>query len=146
MICPVCSNSKTAPALKGTDFLFETTSKIFTLDSCGSCRCLFLNPMPTAAEIAGFYPSQYWWNASQSGRLKKLESLYRKIALYDHVAFITKAVGNRPGLELLDVGCGSGTLSSLLKRQGFLVLCVDSSPDAAAILNSEDALHTVGRR
>jgi 2-polyprenyl-3-methyl-5-hydroxy-6-metoxy-1,4-benzoquinol methylase len=96
--------------------------------------------MPTAAEIAGFYPSQYWWNASQTGKLKKLESFYRKIALYDHVAFITKAAGNRPGLELLDVGCGSGTLLSLLKRQGFRVRGVDFSPEAAAIAKSENGV------
>src|SRR5262249_34940305 len=116
MTCPVCLNAQTAPALRGTDFLFETTSKMFNLDSCDSCRCLFLNPMPAASEIASFYPSQYWWNANRPGKLKKLESIYRKIALRDHVAFIANVAENCTGLELLDVGCGSGTLLSLLKR------------------------------
>jgi 2-polyprenyl-3-methyl-5-hydroxy-6-metoxy-1,4-benzoquinol methylase len=138
MACPVCLNPKTIPALRGTDFLFETTSKTFRLDSCGACRCLFLNPMPDAAEIASFYPSQYWWNATQTGGLKKLESLYRRIALRDHIAFIRKAAENRSGLELLDVGCGSGTLLALLKDRGFRVRGVDFSSEAAAIAKSEN--------
>src|SRR6185436_11831204 len=45
MSCPVCSNPATAPALTGTDFLFETTSRIFTLHSCSCCETLFLDPM-----------------------------------------------------------------------------------------------------
>jgi 2-polyprenyl-3-methyl-5-hydroxy-6-metoxy-1,4-benzoquinol methylase len=94
--------------------------------------------MPAAGEIASFYPSQYWWNANRPGKLKKLESLYRRIALRDHVAFIAKAAENRPGLELLDVGCGSGTLLSLLKRRGFRVRGVDFSSEAAAIAKSEN--------
>src|SRR5438477_4990335 len=140
MTCPVCLNPETVPTLKGTDFLFETTSKTFTLDSCSSCRCLFLNPMPPAAEIATFYPTQYWWNAGRRGGLKKLESLYRRIALRDHVNFIAKSAGNRSGLELLDVGCGSGTLLSLLKRRGFRGRGVDFSSEAAAIAKSENGL------
>ena len=44
MNCPVCLNPATAPAITGTDLLFETTSRTFTLDSCPACRCLFLNP------------------------------------------------------------------------------------------------------
>ncbi len=85
MSCPVCLNPVTAPALSGTDLLFESTSKTFTLHSCEACRCLFLYPMPDNAEIARFYPADYWWNARKSGTLKKLESIYRKFALRDHI-------------------------------------------------------------
>src|SRR5207249_2414682 len=94
MSCPVCLNPVTAPALVGTDFLFESTSKTFTLYSCEACRCLFLHPMPDSREIERFYPADYWWNARRSGGLKKLESVYRKLALRDHIAFITRAAGN----------------------------------------------------
>src|SRR4051812_40486171 len=99
--CPVCSSRATRYALTGTDLLFESTSKIFTLNSCGSCGCLFLNPMPDNEEIAGFYPTQYWWNSAKPGPLKKLEGIYRKLALRGHVSFITGAAGNRTGLDLL---------------------------------------------
>ena len=140
MSCPVCLNTVTVPALSGTDFLFETTARTFTLHSCSSCRCLFLDPMPDSREIARFYPAEYWWKAAQSGTLKRLESIYRRIALWDHVAFITKAAGNRTGLSILDVGCGSGTLLGLLKQRGFHVKGVDFSAEAAKIAKVENGV------
>src|SRR5262249_17268849 len=112
MNCPVCLSPKTYHALTGTDLLFETTSKIFTLDACAACRWLFLNPLPSRNEIDEFYPSQYWWSTGRPGTLRTLEAVYRRIALSDHVSFIMKAAGN--GKDLLDVGCGSGTLLGLL--------------------------------
>jgi len=142
MSCPVCLNPVTAPALVGTDFLFESTSKTFTLYSCEACRCLFLHPMPDSREIERFYPADYWWNARRSGGLKKLESVYRKLALRDHIAFITKAAGDR-GVDVLDVGCGSGTLLGLLKHRGFRVTGLDFSAEAAAIAEAENGVDVV---
>ena len=139
MSCPVCLNPVTAPALVGTDFLFESTSKTFTLYSCEACRCLFLHPMPDRGEIERFYPADYWWNARRSGGLKKLESVYRKLALRDHIAFISKAAGNR-SVDVLDVGCGSGTLLGLLKHRGFRVTGLDFSAEAAAIAKAENGV------
>src|SRR5438067_10857784 len=95
---PVCLNPVPVPPLNGTDFLFETTARTFTLHSCSSCCCLFLDPMPDSREIAGFYPAEYWWKPAPSGTLKRLESVYRRIALSDHVTFITKSAGNRTDL------------------------------------------------
>src|ERR1700746_530865 len=105
MSCPVCLNPATVPALSGTDFLFETTARTFTLHSCSSCRCLFLDPMPDSREIARFYPAEYWWRVARPGALRKLELVYRRIALWDHVSFITRAARNRRGVSVLDVGC-----------------------------------------
>jgi 2-polyprenyl-3-methyl-5-hydroxy-6-metoxy-1,4-benzoquinol methylase len=145
MRCPVCLNSATAPALTGTDLLFETTAKIFTLNSCASCHCLFLNPLPGKDEIADFYPRQYWWNASRPGLLKTLESVYRRIALHDHLSFIGTAAANRNGLakDLLDVGCGSGTLLGLLRQRGFRPVGVDFSPKAAEIAARENGVRVL---
>jgi 2-polyprenyl-3-methyl-5-hydroxy-6-metoxy-1,4-benzoquinol methylase len=145
-MCPVCLNSTTAPALTGNDLLFESTQKTFTLHLCASCRCLFLNPMPGEDEIAGFYPTQYWWNSSKAqagGVLKKLESIYRRLALRDHVSFIRRAAGNRDGLDLLDVGCGSATLLGLLKYRGFRPLGVDFSAEAARVAKAENGVRVV---
>jgi SAM-dependent methyltransferase len=105
-----------------------------------------MNPMPGPEEIAGFYPTQYWWNSSKAGALKKLESIYRKVALHDHISFITRAGGNRTGLDLLDVGCGSGTLLGLLKQRGFRPMGVDFSAEAARVAEAENGVRVlVGR-
>ena len=146
MNCPVCLSLVSRPALTGSDLLFESTQKTFTLNSCASCHCLFLNPMPEEKEIAGFYPTQYWWNSSkaQSGSsLTKLESAYRRLALRDHISFIVRAAGNRSGVDLLDVGCGSGTLLGLLKRRGFRPVGVDFSPEAARVAATENGVRVI---
>ncbi len=143
--CPVCLHSETVPALTGRDLLFESTEKTFTLNSCAACHCLFLNPMPASDEIASFYPQTYWWNSSNPGLLKKLESIYRRVALRDHVAFITRAAGNRRSPDLLDVGCGSGTLLGLLKERGFRGTGVDFSAEASKTALAEHGVRvTVG--
>src|SRR5258705_9614136 len=142
MSCPVCLNPVSTPALTGTDLLFESTRKEFTLHSCPSCRCLFMNPMPNEDEIAAFYPKQYWWTTSTkssgNGTLKKFEAAYRKAVLRDHVAFILDDVDNRRDLDLLDVGCGSGTLLGLMKQRGFRPLGIDFSPEAAHVARTEN--------
>ncbi len=143
MNCPLCLNPSTVPALTGTDFLFEATAKSFSLNSCPQCRCLFLNPMPDGKEIAGFYPSQYWWNASRPGLLKQLESVYRRLALRDHVAFIVSAGRHANGRRVLDFGCGSGTLLGILKTRGFDVLGVDSSEEAARVADLENGVRVI---
>jgi 2-polyprenyl-3-methyl-5-hydroxy-6-metoxy-1,4-benzoquinol methylase len=141
--CPVCLNPATEPSLTGTDVLFESSPKTFTLNACSSCRCLFLNPMPGSEEIAGFYPTQYWWNSAKPGALKKLESIYRKLALSGHIAFVTRAAGKFSGPDLLDVGCGSGTLLGLLKQRGFRPIGVDFSAEAAQTAESENGVRVV---
>lgn len=143
MNCPVCLSAKTSSAgLTGSDVLFETTSKTFSLSRCSACGCLFIDPLPGGMELAGFYPTQYWWKAS-SGALKALEGAYRKMALRDHVAFIASAANGGSAPHLLDVGCGSGTLLGLLKQRGFQVRGFDSSAEAAGIAKSESDVDVV---
>ncbi len=146
MNCPVCLNSSTAPAFTGADTLFEATPKEFKLQSCAACHSLFLNPLPAAGEIAGFYPSQYWWNAARPGFLKRLEAIYRKIALRDHIHFIMTAVsrsGSPKGNRLLDVGCGSGTLIGLLKKRGLSVTGLDTSEEASQVAARESGVRVI---
>jgi len=146
MNCPLCSNSSTLPALSGRDVLFATSSREFNLNACPVCRCMFLNPLPADDEIAGFYPEQYWWSGSSPSLLKRLESVYRRIALHDHISFIKRAalrlnVASPP--RLLDVGCGSATLLGLLKRRGFDVVGVDTSHEASRVAAAEHAVRVV---
>ncbi len=146
MNCPVCLSSSTAPAFSGSDILFQATTRQFHFLVCHACDCLFMNPLPSAGEIAGFYPDQYWWSGSRSTLLKRLESIYRRIALRSHVSFIRTAAKRIPSgsaLRLLDVGCGSGTLIGLLKRRGFEVLGVDTSEEAAKVARIESDVRVV---
>src|SRR5262245_39413129 len=91
MNCPVCFNPGTArQPFVGSDFLFATTPRTFGFSACTRCQSLFIDPAPMAEELASFYPSRYWWNSS-TDRLSRLESIYRRIALRDHLAFVIEA-------------------------------------------------------
>jgi len=147
MNCPVCLNPSTVPhTLTGSDFLFRTTLRTFSFTACDRCHCFFIDPPPEGEELAGFYPALYWWRSSSS-LLRKLEGVYRRMALRDHVAFIAKAaevlpMGGSPA-RLLDVGCGSGTLLGLLKRRGLQVLGFDSSGEASEIARVESDVDVI---
>ena len=151
MNCPVCLNPSTSRhPFTGRDLLFETTDRTFGFRTCGECRSLFIDPAPREEELAGFYPSRYWWSAA-SGHLNKLENFYRRIALRDHLAFVAKAAkalpNNRNSVRLLDVGCGGATLLGTLRAKGFEVLGFDASPEAAAIAKADHSVEVItGRR
>jgi SAM-dependent methyltransferase len=136
--CPVCLATSTVFFGSGSDLLFGTTEETFSLRACADCRCLFLNPMPEPRKVATFYPPSYWWDGSGSGPLPKLEDLYRRIVLCDHVSFIARAAraavsGTSRVSRILDVGCGPATVLSLLKSRGFEVCGLDASSEAAGI-------------
>jgi 2-polyprenyl-3-methyl-5-hydroxy-6-metoxy-1,4-benzoquinol methylase len=99
--------------------------------------------MPGDKEIADFYPEQYWWNSAKPGALTRLESIYRKLALRGHVSFIQRAAGARRGADLLDVGCGSGTLLGLLKKRGFHSTGLDFSAEAADVAERENGVRVI---
>jgi SAM-dependent methyltransferase len=147
MNCPVCLSYGTALQLfTGRDVLFETTPRTFALSGCGSCRSLFIDPLPSEEELADFYPSRYWWTPSP-GPLSRLERIYRRIVLRDHLAFIMRASQNladhhRP-VRLLDVGCGGATLLGALEKKGFEVLGFDRSLEAAALAKADHGVEVV---
>jgi SAM-dependent methyltransferase len=136
MRCPVCFQTRTAHFGQGGDTLFGTTSQTFSLRACGNCRCLFIEPMPSPEEIATFYPTNYWWDGSDAGVLGHLEAVYRHVALFDHLAFISRAASRSSGgppARILDVGCGPATVLALLRARGFEVQGLDPSREASSI-------------
>jgi len=136
MRCPVCFQMHTAEFGEGADTLFGTTSETFSLRSCGSCRCLFIDPMPAPEEIASFYPPSYWFDGSESSLIGRFEEIYRRIVLWDHVSFISRAAAEsskKGSARILDVGCGPATVLALLRARGFSVQGLDPSEEAARI-------------
>jgi len=128
--CPRCGAELCLTLFSGTDRLYRTTEKRFTIVECSDCGLLRLKPMPDPEELKTFYPEQYWWEADNSigGRLG---DLYRRFVLNDHVKFVTSAM-EAPG-PVLDIGCGGGLLVEALSDQGYGVLGADTSVKAAQV-------------
>jgi len=130
--CPLCRAAGARPRFRQTDRLYRTTSKLFNLVECAACGALYLSPPPSREELARAYPAGYWWAAGNEGGLaRRLEGLYRRAVLRDHVAFVTRAIGPPPA-RILDVGCGSGDLLAALHERGYSCTGMDDSPAALA--------------
>lgn len=112
------------------DRLYHTTDRTFEIVECKQCRLVRLEPRPTAAEIASYYPDRYWF--TPDGLPGRLEETYRRFVLRDHLSFARQALANSDGAGyVLDVGCGNGLLLSLLPYRKIVGL--DSSRNALSM-------------
>lgn len=82
---------------------------------CRGCRLIRLNPQPKPSELHKFYPESYWFTP-ESSQTARLEQLYRRWVLLDHVHFAERAIADsEQSGTVLDVGCGGGLFLNLLK-------------------------------
>jgi SAM-dependent methyltransferase len=118
---------------QGTDRLYRTTQKEFQVIECGACKLIRLFPWPDPSELRYYYPENYWYVAEQDA-VSRLEEMYRRLVLRDHVRFVASALEScaEKG-PVLDVGCGGGLFLRMLAERGWPVLGLDFSLDAAAV-------------
>jgi SAM-dependent methyltransferase len=90
-----------------------------------------LAPRPTPAELEKYYPKNYWFT-TEATAASRLEEIYRRFVLRDHIHFVERALkeSEQSGL-VLDVGCGGGLFLGMLQARGFPVVGLDFSIDAA---------------
>ena len=131
--CLLCGSERFAALFRGSDRLYHTTAKEFSVVRCGECGLVRLDPPPPPDELGRYYPPNYWFAPDESAA-SRLEETYRRLVLRDHVRFVERALrSSRASGPLLDVGCGGGLFLGMMRERGFRVLGLDNSPEAAAI-------------
>jgi SAM-dependent methyltransferase len=131
--CILCGSSGGKTLFRATDRLYRTTDKTFDLVECSDCGLIRLSPRPTRREAAAYYPGNYWFDPAQS-TAGRLEELYRRSVLRDHVRFVTNALQDiEAGGMILDIGCGGGLFPGMLRERGYRAVGLDLSPQAAAL-------------
>ncbi len=92
-----------------------------------------LEPRPAPAELAAYYPENYWFAPDRSAA-GRLEEVWRRLVLRDHVRFVSRAL-RQAGARgpLVDVGCGGGLFLAQMRRRGFPGLGLDFSREAAVV-------------
>lgn len=142
-VCPACDHPDAHLLFEATDRLYRTTTRTFQVVECTSCRLIRLSPWPTPSELRDYYPSDYWFAPGETSA-ERLEELYRRIVLGDHVRFVARAIedANEAG-PVLDVGCGGGLFLRLLAERGIRVLGLDFSLDAASVAWSANRVPAV---
>ena len=129
--CPACQSPHSHFKYLLRDHLFRTAKGEFSYQQCQDCKSLFIDPLPTDAEIQSYYHDEYWWSkeGASVSWVKRLERRYREWIIMDHLRFLPPRIpSNKKGaLKLLDVGCGSGALLMTASRRGYMVTGVDFS-------------------
>ena len=126
-----------------TDRLYRTTDRDFLIIECRQCRLIRLFPQPSPRELRQYYPEDYWFVA-RSTTAERLEDVYRRFVLRDHVRFVRRAIreSEESGL-VLDVGCGGGLFLRMLAEAGLRVAGLDFSLDAAGVAWRENGVPVV---
>ena len=127
---------------RASDRLYGTTEREFEVVECAACGLMRLFPWPEKEELWRFYPKNYWFQAGESAAAK-MEERYRRFVLGDHVRFVRRALreSGEKGL-VLDVGCGGGLFLRLMSEEGWPVLGLDLSHEAAGIAWRRNGVRT----
>jgi SAM-dependent methyltransferase len=131
--CPACDCWTARTIAVGSDHLYHTTDEVFSVIECDGCGLMRLDPWPEPGRLGRYYPPNYWFSPgeSQTGRL---EDLYRRLVLGDHVRFVRRALeGARTRGPLLDIGCGGALFGRMLSEHGYRCFGLDYSREAAAV-------------
>ena len=127
--CLMCGCAEATAIFHGSDRLYHTTTRQFSVVRCDVCGLLRLDPTPLPEELKRYYPDNYWFAPGESAA-GRMEEAYRRLVLRDHVRFVTQALARGP---LLDVGCGGGLFLGMMRERGYAVVGLDFSREAAAI-------------
>jgi SAM-dependent methyltransferase len=138
--CPRCDNAEFTVLFTGSDRLYHTTTREFQVVECAGCSLIRLEPHPSPEELPQFYPENYWW-APDPSLVGRLEGIYRRVVLNDHLQFVAPGVAQHS--PVLDVGCGGGSFLAALGRRGVRVVGLDFSPRAARVAWRENGVPAV---
>lgn len=143
MSCIVCGSKQFRARFSGSDRLYHTTSKSFTVVECDPCGLLRLEPRPSPSELPGYYPDNYWFAPDQS-TAGRLEETWRRLVLRDHVRFVSQALRRvAAGGPLVDIGCGGGLFLGMMRERGFRGFGLDFSREAAAVAWREQGVAVI---
>jgi 2-polyprenyl-3-methyl-5-hydroxy-6-metoxy-1,4-benzoquinol methylase len=124
--CPVCGSDDIHPSREGRTRL-NFDAKRWRIDGCGVCSHEFVNPQPNWDELAPYYASNYTPYDSNDGSEAPDDEVIERA----HASGEFRHVKLRPGLRLLDVGCGGGYFLRVASQLGVIAEGVEPSAQGA---------------
>ena len=139
--CTLCRSTRTSVIARNVrDYEYGTPGS-YNWERCDGCGLVRLDPMPSDETLAMAYPQDYHAYHAHRSRLVRWYVHQRHKARAKELARLMP-----PGGTILDVGCGTGVLLSLVGAQGrFRLLGVEYRPDAAQIAGERAATVYTGR-
>lgn len=133
--CNLCGGDDGVSVLSQADAL-TGDPQVFSVVQCRGCGLQYVNPRPSAAEIARFYPPEfvsYQFELAGPGASlrQRLVAAITRSAARQRLKVLERAVPLGPGTRVLDVGCGKGVfLYALRQARGCDVTGVDFDAEA----------------
>ncbi len=127
--CRVCDSTDGRAALTGMRDWEHGTPGEWNYWSCDRCGVLQLHPFPTMDQLLAAYPSDYH-AFEKSERVGLVFGLLKKA--FDAATLRGLSGAIRPGMRVLDVGCGEGILLDKLRTLGAEPQGLDFSEHAVA--------------
>jgi 2-polyprenyl-3-methyl-5-hydroxy-6-metoxy-1,4-benzoquinol methylase len=126
--CPLCDSNECRPVgTKKGNYITEA----FRIVECRQCGLVYVNPRLVASEIPALYDEAYYRGEGFDRTIRYDATELRTHWEYTSALTALKAVlGELNGREILDVGCGTGPLVTLLSENGANALGIDTSPNA----------------
>lgn len=127
--CPVCGSAGGRSTLFRPEFQEGLLGDGYEVVVCRECGAGFADAIPVQAELDRHYAGQSKYGFEGSGGAESPYDFARFEEIADQVAPHLRS----PGARILDIGCATGGLLSVLERRGFSsLLGVDPSPACAA--------------
>ncbi len=104
--CPVCDGRFWRPCFEASDVHYGAAPGRFLLARCQGCGLYAIQPPPSPEVLDAAYPTEY---GPHHGRSKRRDAA---------LSSFWSLVSPRPGMHVLDVGCGDGRYLERLHRLG----------------------------
>lgn len=133
--CPICKSDQCAPDYVGkAQRAAWQDGRAWAVWRCQSCAHGFMYPQPDAETLTAYYGKDYDpYSATHgvAGDMASIVETARKTGRYRHVAI-------RPGMRLLDVGCGGGSFLKVARAIGAEAEGVEPSDHGVDTCRTQD--------
>ncbi|MEW6511327.1 MAG: class I SAM-dependent methyltransferase [Bacteroidota bacterium] len=121
-----------ADRLRTVPFGYSFRGRWLQAIECAVCGIIYLDPQPSAEEIASLYTKEYFEGDFRCGHAGSCITSPLHDVLVDK-GLLDRLKALKPGGRLLEVGCAAGTFLHAAKEAGFDVSGVEYSADAAQL-------------
>jgi SAM-dependent methyltransferase len=123
--CDLCGSTEHEPVYSMPDLLYHPEER-FTVVRCRGCGLGFVNPRPTMAEMARYYPKSFYAGF-------EVDAAYHRRRYVRQAAWLPPAQSFGRPPRLLDIGCATGGFPRFMRERGWSVEGQEVSEMAAGI-------------